>query len=92
MNTLDVIRAWKNPDYRASLSADELERLPENPAGVMELDDEQLGMVYGGGSNTGRPPTKPKPPTPTPTPPSRRWRSGRPGLNSRNSRNSRRRR
>lgn len=85
MNVSDTIKAWKNPEFRAGLSDDDLASLQESPVGAMELDDIELGMVTGGGSNTGRPPTKPKPkPEPTPTP-SRTWRSGRPGLNSRNS-------
>jgi len=29
-----IIRAWKDPDYRKSLSPEELAVLPENPAGV----------------------------------------------------------
>lgn len=42
MNKTDVIRAWKDPTYRASLSADELAALPLHPAGITELSDDQL--------------------------------------------------
>ncbi|MCB0043392.1 MAG: mersacidin/lichenicidin family type 2 lantibiotic, partial [Caldilinea sp.] len=30
MSTVNLIRAWKDADYRASLSAAELAELPEN--------------------------------------------------------------
>ncbi len=36
MSQQDVIRAWKDPEYRNSLSAAELEGLPVHPAGVIE--------------------------------------------------------
>jgi len=39
MTNSDVIRAWKDEDYRMSLSADELELVPENPAGLVEFFD-----------------------------------------------------
>jgi mersacidin/lichenicidin family type 2 lantibiotic len=43
-----IIRAWEDPEYRNSLSADELAALPENPAGAIELTDAELGQVLGG--------------------------------------------
>ena len=43
-----VIRAWEDPEYRNSLSAEELAALPENPAGAIELTDAELGEVLGG--------------------------------------------
>ena len=45
--SLDTIRAWKDEDYRASLNADQLARLGENPAGQVELTDEELDSVDG---------------------------------------------
>lgn len=48
MNKTDVIRAWKDPAYRASLSADEVAALPLHPAGITELSDDQLQS--GGGA------------------------------------------
>lgn len=48
MSKNDVVRAWKDPKYRQSLSAAEQAELPPNPAGAMELTDEQLGQVSGG--------------------------------------------
>lgn len=47
MAYLDIIRAWKDPKYRLSLSDDERALLPENPAGLIELTDAELGGVSG---------------------------------------------
>ncbi len=47
MSKVDVIRAWKDPEYRATLSAEELSRLPLHPAGLVELTDEQLSRASG---------------------------------------------
>ena len=44
----DVIRAWKDEEYRLSLSDEELRHLPPNPVGEMELTDADLEAVYGG--------------------------------------------
>jgi mersacidin/lichenicidin family type 2 lantibiotic len=46
----DVARAWKDEEYRQSLSEEELLGLPENPVGELELTDADLETVYGGGS------------------------------------------
>jgi mersacidin/lichenicidin family type 2 lantibiotic len=43
----EVVRAWTDSEYRESLSADEYARLPANPAGAVELSDEDLGLVSG---------------------------------------------
>lgn len=45
---LDVIRAWKDEAYRASLSEEQLAMLPANPIGEVELSDSELAGVYGG--------------------------------------------
>ena len=37
--SVDIIRAWKDEEYRQSLSTEELKQLPENPAGLIELSD-----------------------------------------------------
>lgn len=42
----DVVRAWKDENYRQTLSQEQLEMLPANPAG--ELDEEALATVHGG--------------------------------------------
>jgi mersacidin/lichenicidin family type 2 lantibiotic len=43
----DVIRAWKNAAYRASLSAEEQALLPASPAGELELSEADLEVVQG---------------------------------------------
>ncbi|MGX1272349.1 mersacidin/lichenicidin family type 2 lantibiotic [Streptomyces phaeoluteigriseus] len=48
MSTRKTVRAWEDPEYRSSLSAAELADLPENPAGIIELTDAELGQVLGG--------------------------------------------
>jgi len=48
MSHLDIIRAWKDEEYRLSLSTAERAALPDNPAGLIELTDADLGVVAGG--------------------------------------------
>ncbi len=43
-----IIRAWKDPEYRGGLSEEELSAIPENPAGAIELTDEELDTAVGG--------------------------------------------
>ena len=43
-----IIRAWKDPEYRQTLNEEEQELLPQNPAGAIELTDEELDMAAGG--------------------------------------------
>lgn len=45
---IDVVRAWKDEDYRDSLTQDQRDRLPENPAGLVELSDEDMSSIAGG--------------------------------------------
>ena len=45
MKTIDIVRAWKDAEYRNSLSAEEQASLPANPA---ELSDGQMERVAGG--------------------------------------------
>jgi mersacidin/lichenicidin family type 2 lantibiotic len=47
MKNVDVIRAWKNKEYRMSLSDGERAMLPANPAGAIELNDAELAAVGG---------------------------------------------
>lgn len=42
MGDLRTIRAWKDADYRASLTAEEAIELPDSPVGSIELDDDDL--------------------------------------------------
>ena len=50
MSHQNIIRAWKDEEYRNSLSDAERAQLPENPAGLIELPDEELDAVAGGQS------------------------------------------
>ena len=48
MSKLDVIRAWKDVEYRSSLPGSELGALPANPAGMIDLSEVELSAVAGG--------------------------------------------
>lgn len=48
MTSFDIVRAWKDEAFRRRLSATQLAELPENPAGVVELSDDQLAFASGG--------------------------------------------
>jgi mersacidin/lichenicidin family type 2 lantibiotic len=48
MSRLNVVRAWKDEEYRLALSAAERALLPDDPAGAIELTDADLGGVAGG--------------------------------------------
>jgi mersacidin/lichenicidin family type 2 lantibiotic len=48
MSNRNVIRAWKDPVYRNSLSEAERSSMPANPAGAIEISDGDLGKVSGG--------------------------------------------
>ncbi len=52
MSKLDIIRAWKDKNYRNSLSAEQQSSLPEHPAGEIELTSDELGDVEGGSTWT----------------------------------------
>lgn len=47
---MNVIKAWKDPIYRASLSTKERESLPAHPAGNIELSDNELDSASGAAS------------------------------------------
>ncbi len=44
----EIVRSWKDEDYRLSLNSEELALMPGNPAGLIELTDEELVGVDGG--------------------------------------------
>ena len=48
MSQSKVIRAWKDPAYRNSLSSAEQADLPANPAGAIEIPETELGQTAGG--------------------------------------------
>lgn len=45
---IDVVRFWKDEEYRNSLSESERASVPENPAGMMDLEDQDLRQILGG--------------------------------------------
>jgi len=52
MTKNDVIRAWKDEEYRHSLSEAERSALPVHPAGLVEIRNEDLEGVAGGTATT----------------------------------------
>lgn len=50
MKTIDIIWAWKDVEYRSTLSAAERAALPHHPAGLVEVPEEELAAVAGGKS------------------------------------------
>ena len=53
MSDVDIIRAWKDPAYRRSLTPEQRAALPEHPAGFVELSDDQLVEASGGKAEIG---------------------------------------
>ena len=47
MKNLDVVRAWKDPLYRSSLDPGDASLLPPNPAGLVDLSDDELKKASG---------------------------------------------
>ncbi len=43
-----VVRAWKDPVFRAGLSNTELQAVPANPAGMVELAETEVTGLTGG--------------------------------------------
>jgi mersacidin/lichenicidin family type 2 lantibiotic len=43
--SIDLVRAWKDPRYRKSLTPLEIMSLPPNPAGDKEILTEDLQMI-----------------------------------------------
>jgi mersacidin/lichenicidin family type 2 lantibiotic len=50
--TVDIVRAWKDPEYRKTLTSEELASLPPNPAGQPELTEEELATIAGAGATS----------------------------------------
>lgn len=48
MTPHQIIHAWKNPQYRATLTSAELASYPEHPASYVELPDEMADDASGG--------------------------------------------
>jgi mersacidin/lichenicidin family type 2 lantibiotic len=48
MYTSDVINAWRDPESRRGMTDEQRESLPEHPAGLVELNDDELDGLSGG--------------------------------------------
>ncbi|MGB7439552.1 MAG: mersacidin/lichenicidin family type 2 lantibiotic [Coleofasciculaceae cyanobacterium] len=48
MSNIDIIRAWKDEEYRNSLSEEERAQIPNNPAGLIDLTDAETEAITGG--------------------------------------------
>jgi mersacidin/lichenicidin family type 2 lantibiotic len=48
MSKIDIIRAWKDEEYRWSLNEAERALLPDHPSGLIELNDNDMMGVVGG--------------------------------------------
>ncbi len=48
MSNNEIINAWRDEDYSSSLSEEQRSQLPENPAGMVELSDEDMEIIAGG--------------------------------------------
>lgn len=46
MTPSDIMRAWKDPNYRAGLSATQRAPLPAHPAGASELPEPTLHAAW----------------------------------------------
>ncbi len=53
MSNEDIIRAWKDEDYCNSLSQEKRSQLPDNPAGAIELSQEEMEIIQGGANLSG---------------------------------------
>ena len=48
MSRQNIVRAWKDEEYRLNLSETERSMLPENPVGAIQLTDADLSAATGG--------------------------------------------
>ncbi len=48
MKRKDVIRAWRDGEFYASLSDEQRASMPESPASVIDLGDDVLASISGG--------------------------------------------
>jgi mersacidin/lichenicidin family type 2 lantibiotic len=51
MSNVDVIRAWRDPQYRRGLTGAELSALPSHPAGSVEINERVLNESSGAGQS-----------------------------------------
>ncbi|MBD2778093.1 mersacidin/lichenicidin family type 2 lantibiotic [Iningainema tapete] len=55
MSTEEIVRAWKDKNYRNSLSDQQKAMLPSNPAGLIDLTDDDMMSLSGGCTMCGNP-------------------------------------
>ena len=55
MSIAEIIRAWKDEEYRSSLSPEQLQNLPESPVGLVDLGDDMIGEIAGGTKHSVKP-------------------------------------
>ena len=48
MDNLEIIRNWKDEDFRKNLTPEQYAKLPKNPSGEVELSEADLNDVEGG--------------------------------------------
>lgn len=48
MSYNNIIRVWKDENYRQNMSDSDLAKLPDHPSGLIELSQSDLGSVAGG--------------------------------------------
>ena len=54
MDTHAIVRAWRDPEYRASLGEREQHLLPAHPSGLIELQESELDAVAGAAHNSSK--------------------------------------
>lgn len=50
MKKSDIVRAWRDEEFRLSLTEEQRAQLPESPAGILDIAEENLRSAAGGGS------------------------------------------
>lgn len=48
MKKVDIVRAWRDAEYRSTLDADVRGSLPASPAGIVDIADDALKSITGG--------------------------------------------
>ncbi len=51
MSNVDVVRAWRDPQYRRGLSGAQLAALPSHPAGSVSVNERALSDASGAGKS-----------------------------------------
>jgi mersacidin/lichenicidin family type 2 lantibiotic len=41
MQTVEIVKAWKDSEYRETLTTEQLDQLPEHPSGVIEIAESE---------------------------------------------------